>query len=86
MKNRLRARGRLRRRLALRLALLALPILFWSIAFMTIAGVWPVRKVVGAVSETAWAVVALALPLAAVVLGASVVRQEAREGESARGL
>ena len=69
-------RARARRRLALRLALLALPVLFWSAVFMTVAGLQPLRRVVEAVPDAVQTAVALACPPLAVAVGAAAVRQE----------
>jgi hypothetical protein len=68
-------RGR-RGRLALRLALLALPVLFWSAVFAVLAGVRPVQRLVAVVPEAAHVFVALACPLVAVILGAAALRDE----------
>lgn len=74
------AHGRSRRRCALRVALLALPVLFWSAVFMTVAGLRPLQRIVDALPDTLQAAVALACPLVAVILGAAAVREEGREG------
>lgn len=74
------ARGRARSRAALRLVLLALPVLFWSAVFMVVAGVGPMQRVVDAVPDSVQAAFALACPLLAVVLGTAAIRQEGRGG------
>jgi hypothetical protein len=65
---------------ALRLALLALPVVFWSCVFAVLAGVRPVQRVVAAVPDSAQVVVALACPLVAVILGVAALRGEGRAG------
>jgi hypothetical protein len=72
--------GRTRGPFALRLALLALPVAFWSAVFAVLAGVRPVQRVVAAVPDLAQVVVALACPLVAVILGAAAIKDEGRAG------
>ena len=69
--------------LALRLALLALPVTFWSAVFAVLAGVRPVQRVVAAIPDALQVLVALVCPLVAVILGAAALRDEGRAG--ARG-
>ena len=74
------ALGRGRAPVALRLALLALPVVFWSAVFAVLAGVRPVQRIIAATPDSAQAVVALACPLVAVILGAAALREEGRAG------
>lgn len=77
--NRIRiALRRVRAPVALRLALLALPVVFWSAVFAVLAGVRPVQRIVAAVPDSAQFIVALACPLVAVILGAAALRDEGR--------
>lgn len=61
--------GGRRGRLALRLMLLALPVLFWSAVFAVLAGVWPVQRLVAALPDAAQVLIALACPLVAMTCG-----------------
>ncbi len=73
---------RARMQLALRIALLALPILCWSAIFLTVAGVWSVQMLVKAVSDSVQTAVALVCPFLVLVLGASAL--EKRVGREAK--
>ena len=77
------APGRRRAPVALRLALLALPVVFWSAVFAVLAGVRPVQRIVAATPDSVQVFVALVCPLVAVILGAAALRDEGRAG--ARG-
>ncbi|HEX7174657.1 MAG TPA: hypothetical protein VF240_05180 [Pyrinomonadaceae bacterium] len=70
---------------ALRLALLALPVVFWSAVFAVLAGVRPVQRIVAATPDSAQVIVALACPLVAVLLGAAALRCEGRAGAGRGG-
>jgi hypothetical protein len=72
---------RLRRRAALRLALLMLPALFWSCVFAALAGVRPLGGAFGSVPDAAQLFVLAGCPLLAAALG---VRAVAR-GKAGRG-
>ena len=74
---------RARAPVALRLALLALPVAFWSAVFAVLAGVRPVQRIVAATPDSAQVVVALACPLVALILGAAALRYEGGAGKSA---
>jgi hypothetical protein len=84
MRRRWLTSGRARRR-GLRLALLALPALFWSAVFASVAGAWPLRGLVEAVPNSLQAAVMLACPLVAMLLGAAAVREEAGAGLASPG-
>lgn len=75
--------GRYQRRVLLKLALLMLPALFWSVIFMVIAGVSPLERVIERVPDTAQVGVALVCPLLALMLGLAALRQDSKaSGES----
>ena len=74
--------GGRRGRAALRVALLALPVVFWSAVFAALAGVRPVQRLVEALPDAAQVAVALACPLVALVLGAAALADEARAGRA----
>jgi len=78
------ALGRGRGPLALRLALLALPVVFWSAVFAVLAGVRPFQRIVAATPDSVQVVVALACPLVAMILGAAALREEGRAGAGGR--
>ncbi|HEV2704833.1 MAG TPA: hypothetical protein VGV59_02855 [Pyrinomonadaceae bacterium] len=69
-------RERRRRQAALRLGLLMLPALFWSVVFAAVAGVRPLESAVARVPDAAQMAIALACPLLAVMLGVGALRQE----------
>jgi hypothetical protein len=71
--------SRLRRRhrlwgVALRLALLAAPALFWALVFAGLAGVSPVERAVERLPDGAQILAAVTCPLVAVLLGCGALR------------
>ncbi|MCA1591517.1 MAG: hypothetical protein LC754_02470 [Acidobacteria bacterium] len=75
--HRLSRHRRRQRQAALKLALLMLPALFWSVVFATLAGVRPFEHVANGVPGAVQVLVAVTCPLLAVILGVAVIRQEA---------
>jgi hypothetical protein len=73
------------RRAAWELLLLAPPVLFWSLVFMALAGVRPLRGVVEAMSDAGTLAFIVACPLVALLLGVAGVRRAGGGGGRGRG-
>lgn len=80
MKTRACAHGRwLRRhRVGLKMGLLLLPVLFWSVVFAALAGVRTLERAIERAPDPAQILIAATFPLLAVIIGLDVIKRDGR--------